>query len=114
LHDTPTVSAFQRSGRALSHGCVRVQQPQALAEWVLATDPQWNTQQIGRAMHAGAERWVRLSTPIPVHIAYFTAIADDHGRVTFLPDPYGYDARQSAPHAPAPHAGGGSLLARQR
>jgi murein L,D-transpeptidase YcbB/YkuD len=46
-------------------------------------------------MHAGVEKWVKLNESIPVHIVYFTAWVDEQGGVSFQPDVYGYDARQT-------------------
>ena len=96
LHDTPADALFARSGRAFSHGCVRVEQPEALARWVLKDSPEWTDAKIVEAMHAGEEQHVKLKQPIPVHIVYFTAWADDAGSVRLVPDAYGYDATQSS------------------
>jgi len=96
LHDTPADALFARQGRAFSHGCVRVEQPEALARWVLKDSPEWTDEKIVEAMHAGEEEHVKLKQPIPVHIVYFTAWADDAGSVRLVPDVYGYDAIQSS------------------
>jgi murein L,D-transpeptidase YcbB/YkuD len=95
LHDTPADSLFGRSGRAFSHGCVRVEEPEALAAYVLRGLPDWTADRISSAMNAGVEKYVKLGEKIPVHVAYFTAWVADDGRLTFLPDVYGYDARQA-------------------
>ena len=95
LHDTPADSLFGRSGRAFSHGCVRVEEPEALAAYVLRGLPDWTADRISSAMNAGVEKYVKLGEKIPVHIAYFTAWVADDGSLTFLPDVYGYDARQA-------------------
>jgi murein L,D-transpeptidase YcbB/YkuD len=94
LHDTPADSLFARQGRAFSHGCVRVEQPEALAKWVMQDSPEWTDEKILEAMRAGEEQHVKLKQPIPVHIVYFTAWADDAGSVRLVPDVYGYDATQ--------------------
>jgi murein L,D-transpeptidase YcbB/YkuD len=96
LHDTPADLLFERPGRAFSHGCVRVEQPEALAKWVLQDSPEWDDEKILEAMHAGDEKHVKLKQEIPVHIVYFTAWADDAGTVQVDPDIYGYDAKQSS------------------
>jgi murein L,D-transpeptidase YcbB/YkuD len=96
LHDTPADALFARPGRAFSHGCVRVEQPEALAKWVMTDAPEWTDEKIREAMHAGEERHVKLKREIPVHIVYFTAWADDAGSVRLVPDVYGYDARQTS------------------
>jgi murein L,D-transpeptidase YcbB/YkuD len=95
LHDTPADALFARPGRAFSHGCVRVEQPEALAQWVLKDMPEWTPEKIVEAMHAGEEQHVKLKQQIPVHIVYFTTWADDAGTVRVVPDVYGYDATQT-------------------
>ena len=97
LHDTPADALFQRIGRAFSHGCVRVEEPEALAQYVLRDQPEWTPDAIRTAMRAGNERHVKLSQPIPVHIIYMTAWVDDKGGLHFQDDIYGYDARQPLP-----------------
>jgi murein L,D-transpeptidase YcbB/YkuD len=96
LHDTPADALFERRGRAFSHGCVRVEQPEALAKWVLKDSPEWTDEKIVEAMHAGEEQHVKLKQAIPVHIVYFTAWPDETGSVRLVPDVYGYDATQRA------------------
>jgi len=91
LHDTPTDSLFARLTRNLSHGCVRLEKPEELAEYVLRDQPEWSAQRIRKAMHAGQERQVALKDPIPVHILYFTAWADEGGSLHLEKDIYGYD-----------------------
>jgi murein L,D-transpeptidase YcbB/YkuD len=94
LHDTPADALFKRPYRALSHGCVRLEQPVELAEYLLRDRADWNTAKIQKAMHAGDESHVQLAEPLPVHLMYWTAVADEDGGVKFFSDLYGYDARQ--------------------
>jgi murein L,D-transpeptidase YcbB/YkuD len=94
LHDTPADNLFARRGRAFSHGCIRVEEPAALAKYVLRGQPEWTESRILAAMHSGAEKAVTLREPIPVHIVYFTAWVDAAGGIHFQPDVYGYDRRQ--------------------
>ena len=94
LHDTPADDLFARRGRAFSHGCVRVEEPAALAQYVLRDQPEWTEPRILAAMHSGTEKAVMLRDPIPVHIVYFTAWVDDQGGIHFQPDVYGYDLKQ--------------------
>ena len=93
LHDTPSDNLFGRTGRAFSHGCVRVEEPEELAKYVLRGYPEWDETHILAAMNAGVEKQVKLTEPIPVHIVYFTAWVDDAGGLHFQPDIYGYDKR---------------------
>jgi L,D-transpeptidase YcbB len=96
LHDTPFDSEFHRAARAFSHGCVRVEEPEALAEWVLRGQDDWTRKRIEEAMHGGVERTVRLEHPIPVHIVYQTVWVGDDGTVRFADDLYGHDVNQLA------------------
>lgn len=90
LHDTPNRSLFSASQRALSHGCVRVDDPFRFADSVLPSE--WSSERLKKLIGKG-ERTVRLSQKLPVHLAYFTAFLDDGGAYRTFPDLYGYDAR---------------------
>ena len=91
LHDTPADNLFDKVGRAFSHGCVRLEEPVALAKYVLADQPEWTEDKITTAMHAGEERVVKLAQPLPVHLVYFTAWVDDKGQVQVFKDVYQRD-----------------------
>ncbi len=92
LHGTPAVTLFSRARRDFSHGCIRVQDPVALAAWVLRDKPGWTLDRI-RAVIAGSETiQVNLDQPIPVLILYSTAVVEPDGDVHFFDDIYGYDA----------------------
>ena len=96
LHDTPADRLFSREKRALSHGCIRVEQPIEMAKYVLRDQPEWTQARIQQAMHARQERTVKLKEPIPVHIGYWTAWVEPDGKsVTYTDDPYGIDARHA-------------------
>ena len=91
LHGTPAVSLFSRARRDFSHGCIRVQDPAALAAWVLRDKPGWTLDRI-HAVIAGSETiQVNLDKPIPVLILYSTAVVEPDGEVRFFQDIYGYD-----------------------
>ena len=96
VHDTPADALFSRLGRAFSHGCVRVEEPLALAEYVLRDQPRWTPAAIETAMHSGTEQHVKLREAIPIHIVYFTAWVDASGGLHFRDDVYGHDAKQAA------------------
>lgn len=91
LHDTPNDNAFIRSARALSHGCVRLERPEELANYLLAGDQGWTSARVSKAMHSGKQQYVKLPNSIPVHLAYFTAVVADNGDVEFFKDIYGFD-----------------------
>ena len=95
LHDTPADSLFARATRSFSHGCVRVEQPEQLARYVLGDQPEWTPERISQAMRAGAEKHVKLTRPIPVYLGYWTARVSSDGLVQFRDDLYGIDARQT-------------------
>lgn len=96
LHDTPAGSLFARLERDFSHGCVRVERPVELAQWVLRDQPEWTPEKIQAAMHAGQEKHVALKRRIPVYIVYATTWVDEGGRLNFRDDLYGHDRRQRA------------------
>ena len=91
LHSTPAQQLFEQTRRDFSHGCIRVADPPALAEFVLRDQPQWTDERIRAAMAAGKTSTATLTQPIPVVIFYTTAIVDSAGRVLFQSDIYGYD-----------------------
>ena len=86
LHDTPAKSLFQRADRAASHGCIRVQEPTRLAEFVLG----WDGGRVQNAMHGSDNRTITLPKKIPVYIVYFTAYMRD-GHLHFGGDVYDRD-----------------------
>jgi murein L,D-transpeptidase YcbB/YkuD len=93
LHDTPADSLFKRAYRALSHGCVRLEQPQALASYLLKNQAEWTPERITAAMNAGEEKHVKLARPVPVHLLYWTARVREDGTLHFRQDVYGRDTR---------------------
>ena len=93
LHSTPSTSLFAQSRRDFSHGCIRVEDPAALAEWVLRNNPGWTRERIDAAFKAQKEQQVNLTTVIPVLIVYGTAVVPEDGRAKFLEDIYGLDTK---------------------
>jgi murein L,D-transpeptidase YcbB/YkuD len=96
LHATPARALFARSRRDFSHGCIRVRDPEALAQFVLQGHPPWTPAAIEAAMSSGVNRVVPLPAPMPVVVFYTTALVDAEGRPRFLPDVYGHDRRLDA------------------
>ncbi|MGG7603366.1 L,D-transpeptidase family protein [Massilia sp. BKSP1R2A-1] len=92
LHSTAAQELFRRSRRDLSHGCIRVEDAAALAQFVLADPLRWNAEGVTAAMRPGATRTVTLAAPVPVVLFYATAIVDRHGRALFAEDIYKRDA----------------------
>ncbi|RYZ18493.1 MAG: hypothetical protein EOO16_22340, partial [Chitinophagaceae bacterium] len=91
FHDTNAKSLFSKDKRAYSHGCIRLEEPEKMAQYLLRNDPQWDPASIESAMNAGTERTVRLKNPVAVVITYYTAWVDDAGRLNFRDDIYGHD-----------------------
>ena len=91
LHSTPAQGLFGKARRDFSHGCIRVEDPKALAAWVLKNNADWTKERIENAFAAGKEEQVKLTKTIPVLVLYATALAEEDGRVFFLNDIYGHD-----------------------
>ncbi len=88
LHDTPQQQLFQKDVRAFSHGCIRLQKPAELAQWVLG----WPPERVQQEMHDGPDNHqVNLPQKIPVYIVYFTVYSRD-GELYFGNDLYDRDA----------------------
>ncbi|HET8644123.1 MAG TPA: L,D-transpeptidase family protein [Vicinamibacteria bacterium] len=104
LHDTPADALFSSRDRSFSHGCVRVEKPFELAQWVLAGQAEWTPERIREAMEARRERHVALKDSLPVYIVYATAWSEPDGRVSFRDDLYGHDAKQMKLLPPSPPA----------
>ncbi len=92
LHGTPSVNLFQRARRDFSHGCIRIQDPVGLAEFVLKRQGEtWTQERIEEAMNGAQSRTVTLKQPLPVYIYYSTVLAEPDGTVRFFEDIYGLD-----------------------
>jgi murein L,D-transpeptidase YcbB/YkuD len=93
LHDTPYRELFAQTERAFSSGCIRIEKPFELAEYLLSDDPKWTSQAIRAAVERRTEQTVLLQQPIPVHILYWTAWADESGVIHFRRDLYERDIK---------------------
>ncbi|HWR33439.1 MAG TPA: L,D-transpeptidase family protein [Chitinophagaceae bacterium] len=93
FHDTPAKSLFGQDKRAFSHGCVRLSEPQKMAEWLLRNDAAWPKEKIVSAMNQKHETSVKLKEPVPVFIIYYTAWLDDKGLLNFRDDVYDHDKK---------------------
>lgn len=93
MHDTPAKLLFGKEVRAYSHGCIRVGDAAALADFVLEGDPDWTPEAVRAAMDGGETKKVDLPQPVPVEVTYLTAWVDEAGTVQFRPDVYGRDPR---------------------
>lgn len=96
FHDTPAKELFNRTKRAFSHGCIRLSDPEKMANYLLRNDPSWPPEKIAEAMNSGKEKYVKLKDPIPVFITYYTAWVDEYGKINFREDIYGHDSKLAA------------------
>ena len=92
MHDTPAKSLFSRARRDFSHGCIRLERAEDLAEWVFSGETGWPRDRIDAAMQATDSTSVKLKHPIPVRTIYVTAVVAENGEVHFFDDIYGKDA----------------------
>jgi L,D-transpeptidase YcbB len=95
FHDTPSKSLFSRDKRAFSHGCIRLAEPEKMANYILRDYPEWTPEKISKAMNSGKEQTVRLKKSVPVIITYYTAWVDETGKLNFREDIYGHDKKLS-------------------
>ena len=94
LHDTPATQLFGRARRDFSHGCVRVEDPVALAQWVLKDEPGWTRERIKAAMAGTSPLRVDLTRALPVILFYMTAMVMPADQAPhFADDIYGHDTR---------------------
>lgn len=119
MHSTPEMNLFNLTRRDRSHGCIRLQDAEKMANWVLSGQADWDAEKIHMAMfgeplqtddaspsgtadqeqNSGSatdttiknNKQVNLKTQLPVVIGYFTAMADEDGTIHFFDDIYGYD-----------------------
>lgn len=109
MHGTPATALFARPRRDFSHGCIRVEDPPALARFVLAGDPEWSAERIDAAMKGTRTLQVDVPRPVPVIVYYTTTIVRADGTVEFFDDVYGQDARleRALQHATSTRAAAG-------
>jgi murein L,D-transpeptidase YcbB/YkuD len=87
LHDTPNHELFNKDVRAFSHGCIRVEKPAELAQWVLG----WPADKVNEEMQNPPDnKSVKVPQKIPVFITYMTTYITD-GQLYFGNDLYGRD-----------------------
>ncbi|MEO8400917.1 MAG: L,D-transpeptidase family protein [Gammaproteobacteria bacterium] len=91
LHDTPAKELFNEDTRALSHGCVRLENPVALVDYLMKTNPEWDEDRMQSILDTGKTTYVRVPQSLPIFITYITAWIDENGAVNFRDDVYGKD-----------------------
>ncbi|WP_346909176.1 L,D-transpeptidase family protein [uncultured Roseibium sp.] len=87
MHDTPSKSLFKKDVRAFSHGCIRLQDPKAMAAAVLGKSKDYVTGRINQGQNAQED----VTGDIPVYISYFTAWPNDEGTISYFDDIYDRD-----------------------
>jgi murein L,D-transpeptidase YcbB/YkuD len=92
MHATSAQWLFDRPRRDLSHGCIRVERPEDLAEWVLHDEGGWSRDSVIDAMQGCESLAVKLNRPIQLVTMYVTAVTLENGEVHFFEDIYGEDA----------------------
>ncbi|MDR7090387.1 L,D-transpeptidase family protein [Cellvibrio fibrivorans] len=93
LHDTPHQKLFNKSQRAFSSGCIRVERALELVELLLAETPSWDSAAINKALATGKTRNVTLAKRVPILLAYWTVDAVSETQIAFKPDIYARDAK---------------------
>jgi murein L,D-transpeptidase YcbB/YkuD len=83
LHDTPKKELFAKDKRFLSHGCIRLEQPEKLASWLLGRD--------ARPPSDDSELNVLIDKGVPIYLSYLTAEPTDAGTIAYATDVYGLD-----------------------
>lgn len=106
LHDTPARELFQQDSRSLSSGCIRVEKPFDLAEYLLRGTPLGSRSAILAALETEKGTNVSLPEPVPVHILYWTSWVDPEGILHFRSDVYGRDSLLRAALDTPPSPGG--------
>lgn len=94
LHDTPSKYLFQKDIRTFSSGCIRLEKPLQLAEFVLGKS--FEQADIAEKIRSGKTQTVNLSERVPVYLLYLTAWSNGQGEVYFSSDVYGRDQRALA------------------
>ena len=91
MHGTPAQQLFSKARRDFSHGCIRLEDPARLAEWVLRDQPEWTRARIDAAMKGDRPTRVNLKQPITVVLFYDTVHVNSENVVFFAEDIYGHD-----------------------
>lgn len=96
FHDTPSKGLFKQDNRAASHGCIRLEDPTKMANYLLRNDTNWPADKIKEAMNAPTEKYVTLKQSVPVLITYYTAWVNENGILNFRDDIYDHDKTVAA------------------
>jgi murein L,D-transpeptidase YcbB/YkuD len=92
IHDSPDRSIFSQPKRTFSSGCIRIEKPIELAEYLLKDSPGWSRRRILTEIESGRSKVIAGFDPLPIHIQYWTVWVQENGQVQFRDDIYGRDA----------------------
>jgi len=90
LHDTNHREYFEKTNRSLSSGCVRVQNPLELTEYLLDDKENWNLEKITEVLKTEKTQNVKIKNEITIYQLYWTAWSDKN-TLQFRPDIYDLD-----------------------
>ena len=115
LHDTPYREDFPKLNRMFSHGCIRLERPSDLAEYVLRNFPEWTRERIDTVIAENEEQTLALKKALTVHVLYYTVWREKDGSAQFRQDFYGLDRRIGwALQAPLPKPAGPSIAVKSQ
>jgi len=94
MHDTPTKYLFKRKTRAFSHGCVRLEKPKDMLEYISKNYTAHDYADVMAKYNSMKTHYLKIVKPLPVHTVYLTTYVDDDGKLLSFGDIYGYDKSQ--------------------
>ena len=94
MHDTPAKRLFKRKVRAFSHGCVRLERPKDMLEYISKHYTAHEYSDVKSKYDSYKTHYLKIVKPLPVHTAYLTTYIDERGKLLNLNDIYGYDVTQ--------------------
>ena len=94
MHGTPHQELFKKNERALSSGCVRLHDPEKVAEILLASNKggPWDIPHIEDTINSNKTHWVGFPNPLPLYIVYWSVFQDANDQINFRNDIYDYDS----------------------
>jgi len=91
MHDTPTKHLFKRKKRSFSHGCVRLEKPKYMLEYISKNYTAHEYEEVLEKYDSYETHYLKIVKPLPVHTAYLTTYVDQSGKLLVFPDIYGYN-----------------------
>jgi len=94
MHDTPTKHLFKRKKRSYSHGCVRLEKPKYMLEYISKNYTAHEYEDVQEKYDSYKTHYLKIVKPLPVHTAYLTTYVDQSGKLLIFPDIYSYNKAQ--------------------